>query len=124
MNLVLLQAAQGGAGWMNILMIVLLFVIFYFFLIRPQTKKQKEIRKFQDSLGKGKKVVTQGGVYGTIVEVKESTILLEVAPNVRIRVNKGMVFESPEDAPQADTKKDDVKKDEAKKDDVKKDDKA
>lgn len=109
---------------MNILMIVLLFVIFYFFLIRPQTKKQKEIRKFQDSLGKGKKVVTQGGVYGTIVEVKESTILLEVAPNVRIRVNKGMVFESPEDAPQADTKKDDVKKDEAKKDDVKKDDKA
>lgn len=111
MNLfILLQAAaQSGKGGMtmNILMIVLLFVIFYFFMIRPQSKKQKELRKFQDSLCKGKKVVTQGGVYGTIQEVSESYVILEVAPSVRVRVNKGMVFEVPE---QADAKKDEPKK--------------
>ena len=69
---VLLQAATGfggGGAWSTILMFALLIVVFYFFLIRPQSKRQKEIRKFQDSLENGKSVITQGGIYGKIREV-------------------------------------------------------
>lgn len=107
MNLVLLEATTGGANpWMNIGMIVLIFVIFYFFMIRPQTKRQKEIRKFQDSLGNGKKVVTQGGIYGVIREVRENYVVLEIADGVKIRVSKGMVFDSPDDAAQNGAKSD------------------
>lgn len=100
MNLVLLQAAQqgGASSWMNIGMIVLIFVIFYFFMIRPQSKRQKEIKQFQDSLQKGKKVITQGGIYGKIRSVDEQTVSVEIAENVVIKVNKGMVFDSPETA--------------------------
>ncbi|MBQ0007524.1 MAG: preprotein translocase subunit YajC [bacterium] len=99
MNLIILQAAGSGASsWMNIGMIVLLFVIFYFFMIRPQSKRQKEIKKFQDSLANGKKVITQGGVYGIIRDVKETYVVVEISEGVKIRINKGMVFDSPEDA--------------------------
>lgn len=109
MNIVLLQAAQSSSSWMNIGMIVLIFVIFYFFMIRPQSKRQKEIRKFQDSLGNGKKVITQGGIYGTIREVKEDYVVLEISEGVKIRVSKGMVFASPEDAAQGTTQSDERK---------------
>lgn len=107
MNLIILQAAQGGgsSSWMNIGMIVLLFVIFYFFMIRPQSKRQKEIRKFQDSLSNGKKVITQGGVYGVIREVKDTYVIVEIADGVKIRINKNMVFDSPEDAESQSDKK-------------------
>ncbi|MBQ0082631.1 MAG: preprotein translocase subunit YajC [Paludibacteraceae bacterium] len=107
MNLIILQAAQGGgsSSWMNIGMIVLLFVIFYFFMIRPQSKRQKEIRKFQESLSNGKKVITQGGVYGVIREVKDTYVIVEIADGVKIRINKNMVFDSPEDAESQSDKK-------------------
>ena len=103
---ILLQAAEGaqGAGWANMGMLLLIFVIFYFFMIRPQTKRQKEIKKFQDSLENGKTVITQGGIYGRVKEVKDNYVLLEVADGVKIRVNKNMVFDSPEDATQQPTK--------------------
>ena len=106
---ILLQAtpaAEGAqsAGWMNMVMILLIFVIFYFFMIRPQTKRQKEIKKFQDSLENGKTVITQGGIYGRVKEVKDNYVLVEVADGVKIRVNKNMVFDSPEDATQQTTK--------------------
>jgi preprotein translocase subunit YajC len=73
-------------------------------MIRPQTKRQKEIKKFQDSLENGKTVITQGGIYGRVKEVKENYVLIEVADGVKIRVNKNMVFDSPEDATQQPTK--------------------
>jgi preprotein translocase subunit YajC len=105
---ILLQAATAegaqGAGWMNMIMLLLIFVIFYFFMIRPQTKRQKEIKKFQDSLENGKTVITQGGIYGRIREVKDNYVLVEIADGVKIRVNKNMVFDSPEDASQQPTK--------------------
>ncbi|MBO5086154.1 MAG: preprotein translocase subunit YajC [Paludibacteraceae bacterium] len=106
---ILLQAAtvaEGaqGAGWMNMVMLLLIFVIFYFFMIRPQTKRQKEIKKFQDSLENGKTVITQGGIYGRVREVKDNYVLVEIADGVKIRVNKNMVFDSPEDASQQTTK--------------------
>lgn len=105
MNLFLLQqAANSNAGWMNILMIVFLFVIFYFFMIRPQSKKQKEIKKFQESLENGKTIITSGGIYGKIREVKDNYVVVEIADGVKIRVNKNMVFDSPEDATQTPAK--------------------
>ena len=103
---ILLQAADGaqGAGWANMGMILLIFVIFYFFMIRPQTKRPKEIKKFQDSLENGKTVITQGVIYGRVKEVKDNYVLIEVADGVKIRVNKNMVFDSPEDATQQPAK--------------------
>ena len=103
---ILLQATEGakGAGWTNMVMLLLIFVIFYFFMIRPQTKRQKEIKKFQDSLENGKTVITQGGIYGRIREVKDNYVLVEIADGVKIRVNKNMVFDSPEDATQQPAK--------------------
>lgn len=105
---ILLQATapEGaqGSGWMSMLPILLIFVIFYFFMIRPQSKRQKEIKKFQDSLENGKTIITQGGIYGRIREVKDNYVLVEIADGVKIRVNKNMVFDSPEDATQQPTK--------------------
>ena len=73
-------------------------------MIRPQTKRQKEIKKFQDSLENGKTVITQGGIYGRVREVKDNYVLVEIADGVKIRINKNMVFDSPEDASQQTTK--------------------
>ena len=89
MNLlnVLLQTA-GGSGMSSIFMLVLIIVIFYFFMIRPQQKRQKEEKKFRESLTKGQKVVTIGGLHGKIAEVKETTVLMEVANDVKIEVEK------------------------------------
>ena len=104
---ILLQAPATGAaggGYTSIIMMVLIFVVFYFFMIRPQSKRQKEVRKFQDSLEAGKHVVTSGGIYGKIKEVKDNIVVLEIADNVRIKVNKTMVFDSPEDASQQPAK--------------------
>ncbi len=97
-------AAGGASSWSGIAMMVLIFVVFYFFMIRPQSKRQKEVRKFQDSLEAGKHVVTSGGIYGKIKEVKDNIVVLEIADNVRIKVNKTMVFDSPEDALQQPAK--------------------
>ena len=104
---ILLQAPAtdaAGGGYTSIIMMVLIFVVFYFFMIRPQSKRQKEVRKFQDSLEAGKHVVTSGGIYGKIKEVKDNIVVLEIADNVRIKVNKTMVFDSPEDASQQPAK--------------------
>ena len=95
---------ESGSNWMSIGMMVLIFVVFYFFMIRPQSKRQKEVRKFQDSLEAGKHVVTSGGIYGKIKEVKDNIVVLEIADNVRIKVNKTMVFDSPVDASQQPAK--------------------
>lgn len=85
---------------MQILMLVLIVVVFYFFMIRPQSKRQKEIKKFQDSLENGKHIITSGGIYGKVREVKDNYVVVEITDGVKIRVNKNMVFDSPEDANQ------------------------
>lgn len=102
-NFILLDAAAQGAGggFGSILMIVALFVIFYFFMIRPQQKRQKEIKKFRDSLDRGSKIVTAGGIYGVIKEVKDLYFIVEISNGVSIRVDKGSVYPSAEDANQA-----------------------
>ena len=99
----LLQAAapasgqQSGGGWGFWLMIILMFVIMYFFMIRPQRKQQKELEKFRNELKKGDKVITAGGIYGTIGEIEEKTVLLKVDGDVKIRVDKGSIVRDPSD---------------------------
>ena len=81
-------AAQGGGGLSGILMIVALIAVMYFFMIRPQRKQQKEMEKFRNELKKGDKVVTAGGIYGTIAEIQERTVLLKVDGDVKLLVDK------------------------------------
>ena len=69
-------------------MLILIVVVMWFFMIRPQRKQQKELQNFRDSLKKGDKVVTIGGIYGTVVEIKDKTVLIEVDSNVKLRVDK------------------------------------
>jgi preprotein translocase subunit YajC len=103
MNLlnILLQAAAPAAGgvssYSGILMMVLIFVVFYFFMIRPQSKRQKEIKKQREAMQVGDKVVTSGGIYGKVKEIKETTVIVEIAENVRIKIDKNSVFATAED---------------------------
>ncbi|MGM9819452.1 MAG: preprotein translocase subunit YajC [Candidatus Onthomorpha sp.] len=87
---VLLQAGGGGA-MSSIIMLVAIIVIFYFFMIRPQQKRQKEEKKFREALTKGQRIVTIGGVHGKIADVRETTVLIEVANDVKIEVEKTAV---------------------------------
>ncbi len=109
MNLlsILLQAAEPKSpfgNWSGILMMVAIFVIFYFFMIRPQTKRQKEIRKQREAMKKGDKVVTSGGIYGKVRDIKETTVTIEIAENVRVTVDKNSVFATAADIQTADNK--------------------
>ena len=81
-------AGQQGGNWSMWIMLALIFVVMWFFMIRPQRKQQKELQNFRDSLKKGDKVVTIGGIYGTVAEIKEESVLIEVDSNVKIRVSK------------------------------------
>lgn len=91
---------QDANPLMSFLPLLLIVVIFYFFMIRPQMKRQKEVRKFRESLTKGDKVVTTGGIYGRIVEIKETTVILEIAKDVQIKVDKNGIIKDMTDAPQ------------------------
>ena len=81
--------------------LVLIIVVFYFFMIRPQMKRQKETQKFRDALQRGDKVVTSGGIYGRIDEIKDQIIFLEVAPNIKLKVDKSVVLKDMSEAPVA-----------------------
>lgn len=93
MNLmtVLLQAA-GGNSWSFIIMMVAIFAIMYFFMIRPQNKKQKEIANFRKNLEIGQSVVTAGGIYGKIKELEDNVVVLEIAQGVKIRIDRNSIF--------------------------------
>ena len=85
--------AQGGqqSGWYSFLPLILIIVVFYFFFIRPQMKRSKEQKKFKESLQKGQKIITIGGIHGRIVEIQDTTVTIEVEGNVRLRVEKSAV---------------------------------
>lgn len=91
------QQGGEGSGWMSFLPLILIIVVFYFFFIRPQMKKSKDQKKFRESLQKGQKVVTIGGIHGRIVEMQETTVTLEVENGVRFRIEKSAVATSTSD---------------------------
>ena len=86
----LLQTAPAaqGSGLSMWIMLALIFVVMWFFMIRPQRKQQKELDNFRNSLKNGDKVVTIGGIYGTVCEVKDAYVLVEIDKDVKIRVSK------------------------------------
>jgi len=100
MNYLLMGAPANGAEpnpIMTFLPMVLIIVVFYFFMIRPQMKKQKEVTAFRNSLAKGDKVVTTGGIYGKIIELKDNYVLLQIDDNVKIRVDKAALVKDMSD---------------------------
>ncbi len=91
MNLLTI-ALQAGGNFSMIIMMVAIFAIMYFFMIRPQQKRQKEIMNFRNNLTVGQEVVTAGGIYGKIKEVDANTITLEIAANVKIKIDRNSIF--------------------------------
>jgi preprotein translocase subunit YajC len=99
MSLFLATSGEGNSGMlMQLLPFLLIIVVFYFFMIRPQVKRQKELRKYRESLKKGDKVVTTGGIYGKVTEVKESHVVIEIANDVNIKVDKAGIIMDMSDA--------------------------
>jgi preprotein translocase subunit YajC len=103
---ILLMSSPEGAGdrggIQTLLMFGLIFVVFYFFMIRPQVKKQKEQKKFREALGKGDRIVTIGGIHGKIAELKEDTVIIEVEGGNRLKIEKSAIAQefSSEEMPQ------------------------
>ncbi len=90
MYLILLQAG-GSANMMNLLFIVGMVAVFYFFMIRPQQKKQKEQKVFLENLKRGDKIVTIGGMHGTILSIEGNTVLVEADQGVKIKFEKSAI---------------------------------
>ena len=86
---VLLQAQSSGSF---LIMMVAIFAIMYFFMIRPQNKKQKEIQNFRKNLQVGQEVITAGGIYGKVKEIEDNVIVLEIASGVKIRIDKNSIY--------------------------------
>ncbi|MGE5894513.1 MAG: preprotein translocase subunit YajC [bacterium] len=84
---------QGGAGGMltSFLPLIIIFVIFYFLLIRPQQKRAKQHREMLAAIKKGDKIITSGGIYGVVEAVSENTITLKIAENVKVKIGKGYI---------------------------------
>jgi len=97
LNILLMSQPAGGASssssstWYSFLPLILIVVVFYLFFIRPQMKRSKDQKKFRESLEKGQKVITIGGIHGRIVELQETTVTIEVEGQVRLRVEKSAI---------------------------------
>jgi preprotein translocase subunit YajC len=82
--------------YQGVIMIVLIIVVFYFFMIRPQMKKQKELKNFRESIAKGDKVVTIGGIHGSILEVNDTSVLISAEGGTKLRIEKSAISSSSE----------------------------
>jgi preprotein translocase subunit YajC len=93
------QPASSTGGQSNALItfipLLLVFVVFYFFMIRPQMKKQKEMNSYRSSLKKGDKVVTTGGIYGRVYEIKDNYVLMDAGGDVRLKIDKNALLKDP-----------------------------
>ena len=88
-------APEAGGGMGFWIMIIAMIAIMYFFMWRPESKRRKQMQKFREGLKKGDKIITAGGIYGTIKEVHETSLLIEVDSNVTLRIDKNMVVGDP-----------------------------
>lgn len=96
--MIFLQQTTGQPNPLSSLLpLLLIVVVFYFFMIRPQMKRQKELKNYRNALQKGDKIITTGGIYGKITDVKDQTVTVEIADNVRIKVDKNALLKDPED---------------------------
>ncbi|MCX6230960.1 MAG: preprotein translocase subunit YajC [Bacteroidetes bacterium] len=95
-NILLMAQPQGGAansgsGFQSLFFLLAIFAVFYFFMIRPQMKKTKEQKKFREQLEKGQKIVTIGGIHGKIVEIQETTVIIEVEGQNKLKIEKSAI---------------------------------
>lgn len=93
------KATPPSNPWNSLIMIVALIAIFYFMMIRPQQKKQKEIKKFREGIKTGDRVITAGGIHGKVASIKDTTFTITIANDVNIKVDKGSVYPVGEEAP-------------------------
>ena len=96
----ILQGAVTGkqqSPYSSLIFFAAIILIFYFFMIRPQMKKQKEMKNYREALKRGDKVITAGGIYGRISEINEKTVLLEIDQNVKVKVDKGSIVRTADD---------------------------
>ncbi|MBQ3190678.1 MAG: preprotein translocase subunit YajC [Bacteroides sp] len=84
--------AQAGGDWSFLIMMVAIFAIMYFFMIRPQNKKQKEIMNFRKNLEVGQEVISAGGIYGKVKAIEDNVVVLEIASGVKIRIDKNSIY--------------------------------
>jgi preprotein translocase subunit YajC len=101
MNVILMmppkEGQQGSSSTQFLIMMLLIFVVFYFFMIRPQVKRQKEMKNFREGLKKGDKIVTTGGIYGKIAEINDNIITIEIEDKVKMKVDKSAIIRDPSD---------------------------
>lgn len=97
-NIILLQdaAQQQGGGVQTLIMFGLIAVVFYFFMIRPQMKRNKETRKFREALAVGDKIITAGGIHGKILEVRDTTVVIN-SEGTKLLLEKNSIVMNPED---------------------------
>ncbi|HPR60468.1 MAG TPA: preprotein translocase subunit YajC [Prolixibacteraceae bacterium] len=95
------EGAESGNPLGMFLPLIAILVIFWFFMIRPQAKRQKELRKFRESLQKGDKVITTGGIYGKISSLKDTVVVIQVDENTKLTVDKNSIIKDPTDIQQA-----------------------
>ncbi len=98
--LLMTQPAEGQSPYSSFIMLGAIVVVFYFFMIRPQKKKQKELKKFREELTKGDKVVTTGGIYGKVHEIQDRVIIMEVEGQNRLKIDKAAVVKDMADVAQ------------------------
>lgn len=103
LTVILMAPPEGGKSSQTsfFIMMIMIFVVFYFFMIRPQMRKQKELKNFRESLKKGDRVVTTGGIYGKINNISENVITMDVGNNVLLKVDKSAVLKDPSDIEQS-----------------------
>jgi preprotein translocase subunit YajC len=97
--LFLMGQPAGSTGQPNplatFLPLILVFVVFYFFMIRPQMKKQKELSTYRNALKKGDKVITTGGIYGRVYEVRDNYVMVDVGGDVKLKIDKNALLKDP-----------------------------
>lgn len=98
MNTLFIVLQAAGGGLMGFLPLILIIVVFWFFMIRPQMKRQKELKNFRDALKKGDKIVTTGGIYGKVLEIGDYYIIMEVEGQNRLKIDKSAVIKDMTDA--------------------------
>ena len=88
LNVILMTPQEGDNPYSSMIFLVAIILIFYFFMIRPQVKKQKDSKKFREELKNGDKILTVGGIYGKIIEVREKAVIIEVEDKMRLKIDK------------------------------------
>jgi preprotein translocase subunit YajC len=93
----LMPQGQNQSPIPSFIFLLLIIVVFYFFMIRPQMKRQKELKTYRDSLQKGDKIITTGGIYGKVTDIKENTVTVEIADKVLVKIDKSAVLKDTSD---------------------------